>query len=182
VHAPQLVSFLLVSSIKLSVQLQCCVSCRRNFRRMASVIIFFLWRCGSTRAMAFSFVRFQNYTQRRTTFGRTPLVEWSARRRDLYLTQHLQGTDIHALVGFEPTISAGERQQTYALDRAATGIGYQLLILNESVNRITCCNLIVALSCQGTPHLFWKQGCNKIPTGTYSEPGGSSIHPSILLF
>ena len=26
-------------------------------------------------------------------------------------------------VGFEPTISAGERPQTYALDRAATGIG-----------------------------------------------------------
>ena len=27
-------------------------------------------------------------------------------------------------VGFEPTISAGERPQTYALDRAATGTGY----------------------------------------------------------
>ena len=27
------------------------------------------------------------------------------------------------LVGFEPTISAGERAQTYALDRAATGTG-----------------------------------------------------------
>ena len=27
--------------------------------------------------------------------------------------------------GFEPTISAGERPQTYALDRAATGIGKQ---------------------------------------------------------
>jgi len=26
-------------------------------------------------------------------------------------------------VGFEPTISAGERQQTYALDRAVTGTG-----------------------------------------------------------
>ena len=26
-------------------------------------------------------------------------------------------------VGFKPTISAGERPQTYALDRAATGIG-----------------------------------------------------------
>ena len=26
-------------------------------------------------------------------------------------------------VGFEPTISAGKRPQTYALDRAATGIG-----------------------------------------------------------
>ena len=26
-------------------------------------------------------------------------------------------------VGFEPTISEGERQQTYALDRAAIGTG-----------------------------------------------------------
>jgi hypothetical protein len=26
-------------------------------------------------------------------------------------------------VGFEPTISAGERPQTYALDRAASGTG-----------------------------------------------------------
>ena len=30
-------------------------------------------------------------------------------------------------VGFKPTISAGERPQTYALDRAATGTGYMLL-------------------------------------------------------
>ena len=36
-------------------------------------------------------------------------------------TQHSQQTNIHAPVGFEPTISAGERPQTYALDRAATG-------------------------------------------------------------
>ena len=34
-------------------------------------------------------------------------------------TQHSQQTNIHA-----PTISAGERPQTYALDRAATGTGY----------------------------------------------------------
>jgi len=27
-------------------------------------------------------------------------------------------------VGFKPTISVGERPQTYALDRAATGTGY----------------------------------------------------------
>jgi len=32
-------------------------------------------------------------------------------------------------VGFEPTISAGERPQTYALDRAATGTGISLHIL-----------------------------------------------------
>jgi hypothetical protein len=31
-----------------------------------------------------------------------------------------------SLVGFEPTISAGGRPQTYALDRAATGTGKQL--------------------------------------------------------
>jgi len=30
-------------------------------------------------------------------------------------------------VGFEPTISAGERPQTYALDRADTEISYQRL-------------------------------------------------------
>jgi hypothetical protein len=38
-------------------------------------------------------------------------------------TQHSQQTDIHTPVGFELTISAGERPQTYALDRAATGPG-----------------------------------------------------------
>ena len=31
-------------------------------------------------------------------------------------------------VGFEPTISAAERPQTYALDRAATGTGICLII------------------------------------------------------
>ena len=32
------------------------------------------------------------------------------------------------LVGFEPTISAGERPQTYTLDRAATGTSYYIYI------------------------------------------------------
>ena len=31
-------------------------------------------------------------------------------------------------VGFELTISAGERSQTYAWDRAATGIGYKEIL------------------------------------------------------
>ena len=35
-----------------------------------------------------SFTRCLDHTQRRTTAGRTPLDEWSARRRDLYLTTH----------------------------------------------------------------------------------------------
>ena len=47
-----------------------------------------LWRCDPTRVMASSFLRFLDHTQRRTTFGITPVDEWSARRRDLYLTTH----------------------------------------------------------------------------------------------
>ena len=46
------------------------------------------WRCGPTRAMSSSLTRFLDHTQRRITVGRNPLDEWSARRRDLYLTTH----------------------------------------------------------------------------------------------
>ena len=71
-----------------------------------------------------SFTRFLDRTQRRTTAGRTPLGEWSARRRDLYLTTHNTHNRQTSmpLGGCEPTISAGERPQTYALDRSSTGI------------------------------------------------------------
>ena len=57
------------------------------------------------------------------TLGTTPLDEWSACRRDLYLTtlNTNKTIPIHP-VGFEPTIPASERSQTNALDRAATGI------------------------------------------------------------
>jgi hypothetical protein len=34
-------------------------------------------------------------------------------------------------VGFKHTISAGERRQTYALDRAATGNGMEKLLLKQ---------------------------------------------------
>jgi len=76
-------------------------------------------------ARASSFTRFLDHTQRRTTLGRTPLDEWSARRRDSYLTSrntHNRQTSMFP-VGFEPIISTGERPQTHALDRAATGTG-----------------------------------------------------------
>ena len=75
--------------------------------------------------MASSFTRFLDHTQRRTTVGRTPLDEWSARRRDHYLTTHNSHNRQTSMppVRFEPTISVGKRPQTYALDRAATGTG-----------------------------------------------------------
>ena len=61
--------------------------------------------------MEHPFLMFLDHTQRRSTVGRTPLHEWSARRRDLYLTTH----DTHNRqismppVGFKPKISVGER-------------------------------------------------------------------------
>jgi len=69
-------------------------------------------------------------TLRHTTLGRTPLDEWSAPRTDLYLTTHNTHNRQTSMppVGFEPTIPAGERPQTHALDRAATGTGNESLI------------------------------------------------------
>jgi len=55
-----------------------------------------------------------------TTVGRTPLDEWSARRRDLYLATyntHDRQTSM-PLAGSEPTIPASKRPQTHTLDRA----------------------------------------------------------------
>jgi hypothetical protein len=71
----------------------------------------FLWRCDPTRVRASSFLRFLDRTQRRTTVGRTPLDELPARRRDLYLTTHNTHKRQTSMppVGFEPTISTGER-------------------------------------------------------------------------
>jgi hypothetical protein len=49
------------------------------------------------RVLASSVLRFRDHTQWHNTVGRTPLDDWSARRRDLYLTntQHSQQTNIH---------------------------------------------------------------------------------------
>ena len=82
-----------------------------------------LWHCSPTRTIPSSFLRFLDHTQRHTTVGRTPLDLLAARHRDLYLTRQLTRQTSMPQVGFEPTISAGERPQTYALDRAATGTG-----------------------------------------------------------
>ena len=99
------------------------------------VHIFFLWRCGPTRAMPFSFKKMLDHTQRRAIVGRTPLDEWSARRRDLYLTtRNIHNKHPCCLAGFEPTVLAGERPQTHALDRAATGIGISCMYGNKKRN------------------------------------------------
>jgi hypothetical protein len=90
-----------------------------------NILIFFIWRNSPQWSRPSSFTRFLYHIQRRTTVCRTDLDEWSARRTDLYLTTHNKhkGQTSIPPVGFDHTISAGERPQTYALDRAATETG-----------------------------------------------------------
>ena len=71
-----------------------------------------------------------------TTFGRTPLDEWSDRRKDLYLTTHNTRNRQTSIppVGFEPAIPTSDRPQTYALDHTTTGIGPYWLVLLKLVD------------------------------------------------
>jgi hypothetical protein len=66
------------------------------------------------RGPAASFLRFLDHTQWHTTVRKTPLDEWSARRRDLYLTTYNTYSRQISMppAGFEP-----------ALDRSANGTG-----------------------------------------------------------
>jgi len=104
------------------------------------------WRDGLQWARASSFTKFLDHTQRRTTVSRTALDEWSASRRDLYLTTH----DTHNRqismppVGFETTISAGERPQTYALDPAATGTGNSFYSILHYSSYFNCIQILIS--------------------------------------
>jgi len=106
-----------------------------DFHEMALYAHMFVcfWCDSPQLARASSFTMFLDHTQWRTTVGSTSMCEWSSRRRDLYLTAHNTHNRQTSmpLMGFEPTISTGERPQTYTLDRAATGTGYMHIYCNE---------------------------------------------------
>ena len=72
--------------------------------------------------------------------GRTLLDEWSARRRALYLRTHNTHKKQTSMppVGFEPAIAPSERPQTYAVDRAATGIGIRKCITFKRSTKVIC--------------------------------------------
>ena len=112
------------------------------------------WRDSPLWAKASSFMRYLDHTQQCTTVGRTPLDEWSSRHRDLYLITH----DTHnrqtsmPRVGFKPSISAGERSQTYALDHAATGIS---MVLEYTPQIYQECSLSPHISCYLRFKYFW---------------------------
>jgi hypothetical protein len=87
----------------------------------------FLWLDSSGRPGPPPFRGFE-IILRHTTFGRTPLDEWSARRKGLYLTTHdiHQGQSLMPQARFEPATPASEVPQTYVSEYAATGIGLQI--------------------------------------------------------
>jgi hypothetical protein len=81
---------------------------------------FFFLLCFPTRAMASSFFTFLDHKERRAKVVRPPLDEWSARRRDLYLTTH-NTQDRHPGTIKTDTLSRGP--QGYAQDRTGTETG-----------------------------------------------------------
>ena len=97
------------------------------------------------------FLMFLDHT-RCSTVGRTPLDEWSARRRDLYLTTH----DTHNRqisvppVGFEPKISAGER---LCCPLALLGANHFLHVSRIKVKSLTVRVLMSYIYIYGAPIL-----------------------------
>ena len=119
---------------------------------------FLLLHCGPTRVMTSSFLRSLDHTQRRTTVGRTPLDEWSAHLRDLYLTthsSHKRQTSIPP-VGFEPTISSGQRPQTLHLrplgnwDRLLKIHKMHKIYKTDTVNHLQCSDNILIIGRLGS--------------------------------
>ena len=72
-----------------------------------------------------------------TTLGRTPLDEWSARRRDLSLTTHDAHTWQTSMLpaGFQPTILASERPQTHDLEEGSLGAAHINMYIFKSPSK-----------------------------------------------
>ena len=71
-------------------------------------------------------------------------------------------------VGFEPTISAGERPQTYALDRAATGTDVSLVITYKNSTFFPQKIYIICACLRKNNEVFPVQVS---PTGFYNRGG-----------
>ena len=112
------------------------------------------------------FLMFLDHTQRRSTVGRTPPDEWSARRRDFYLTtQDTHNRQISMPpVGFEPKISAGKRPQAARLLRlvccecrvlSGRGLCDELITHPEESYRL-CCVVVCDLETSrlGAPYIY----------------------------
>ena len=113
---------------------------------------FFFWRNSPQWVMASSFTRILDPTQRRTTGGRTPKDEWSARRRDPFWQHTTLTTDIYSL-GVIRTHSLTRRAAADPRlrprghwDRQLNGIKIIKIVRNKSSERrnISWRNCIIA--------------------------------------
>ena len=79
-------------------------------------------------------------TLRHITIDKTPLDEWSARLRELYLTTHKNHNPQISMspAGFEPVILAGDRSQTEALKTVRSPGSPDFVVLS---NQILCFSL-----------------------------------------
>jgi hypothetical protein len=102
-----------------SVESRHCLSIIGKFRFV--VLTSFTYSQQVTRLFIFTW----SHSDTHTTVGRTTLDEGSARRRDLYLTTQTLTRDKHPCPPWDsnPRSQQALGPQTYALDRAATGIG-----------------------------------------------------------
>jgi hypothetical protein len=145
-------------------------------------------------ARAFSLPGF-TITRRHTTIGRTPLDEWSFRRRDFYLikqnTQKRQTSMPTA--GFEPAIPVSEEPCSHALNRKDAGIGISHIlhrwIKQESTNnysRNTKLGLAVLLArtsartVQSKPHHKWHNV--RIETKVLAHTVHTTQHATLILY
>jgi len=126
---------------------------------------------------------FLNHTRQCTTVVRTPLDEWSAQRRDLYLTTH----DAHnrqismPQVGFEPMTSAGERSQASHLLRSWVWIPPGAWIFVSCERRVLsgwglCGELITR------PEEFYRLWCVVVCDLETSRIGALSLSLSLSLY
>ena len=151
------------------------------------------WHDSPHWARVSSFTMFLDHTQRRDTVCRTPLDVWSVRHRDLYLTTHKTHNRQTTIppVGFEPTISAGKRPQTYALDRAATGTGVLQMqyFLNISVRTYIHTDTM-SVPNLSSPFIDWIRMkvfcgppvvCNHLESGNVSANSKQPIASNVLI-
>jgi hypothetical protein len=99
------------------------------------LLLFLLAFTTHLRVLASSFLRFRDHTQWRTSVGRTPLDEWSARRRDLYLATHNTHNRQTSMppAGFEPATPASDRLQTHTWDRSPTLVQTKIKIHKTTI-------------------------------------------------
>jgi hypothetical protein len=111
------------------------------------VILFFFFYLALQPFMSLSLLNFEvcDHTQGRTTVGRTPLDERSARHRDLYLTTHKTHNRQTSMPSaeFKPATSATDLPQAKALDRSASGVGGDFL----NFRKFTRCQYCLKVSC-----------------------------------